>query len=230
MVKLNQGNHQMPSILLVEDSSELAQQILTLLRRNEYTVFYAADGMKGLELHEAYCPDLVILDWSLPELSGLEVLEWLRQLSARRVLMLTEDGFHDGLNGQADDTLDKPFEMETLLEKVRLLLNDTSAPREDGLVISGPLQLEPGTYSAVLQGVSLYLARAEFDLLKLLLGSPGRVFTRDYLVETIWDGRYAPGDRSIDNLVLRLRKKLGPFGTQIKSVWGQGYRFISSEK
>jgi DNA-binding response OmpR family regulator len=220
----------MSVILLVEDSSELAQQILTYLRQNGFIVFHAADGLKGLELHEAHCPDLVILDWSLPELNGQEVLEWLRQLSETQVLMLTENGRPQGLEEQADGILDKPFDMETLLFNVPDLLGDTTTPRESGVLTFGPLELEPDTYRALLQGVPVNLARAEFDLLQLLLRNPGRVFTRHYLVEVIWDGRYVPGDRSIDNLVLRLRKKLGTFGGRIESVWGEGYRLIGVEK
>jgi len=218
------------SILIVENSSELARQVVYNLQQNGYNVFHANQGMKSLELHEAYCPDLVILDWTLPGLNGEEVLTWLRQLCAPRVLMLTEHGSPGGLAGQADATLDKPFTLDHLLQKVGEMLARPGGLRAENLLICGPLELEPGAYRAVLHGQPLNLARAEFDLLNLMVSHPGRIFSRSYLEGKIWEGRSRPGDRSVDNLVLRLRKKLGPFGRQIEAVWGQGYRLLALEK
>ena len=149
------------SILIVENSSELARQVVYNLQQNGYNVFHANQGMKSLELHEAYCPDLVILDWTLPGLNGEEVLTWLRQLCAPRVLMLTEHGSPGGLAGQADATLDKPFTLDHLLQKVGEMLARPGGLRAENLLICGPLELEPGAYRAVLHGQPLNLAVAE---------------------------------------------------------------------
>jgi DNA-binding response OmpR family regulator len=123
--------------------------------------------------------------------------------------------------------------MDDLLARVQALLQRMDGRQAesplDKMVTCGPLELEPGTYLAMLHGAPLNLARAEFDLIYLMVTNPGRVFTRPYLIEKIWGARFAPGDRSIDNLVLRLRKKLGPFGAQIEAVWGEGYRLRPSE-
>jgi DNA-binding response OmpR family regulator len=86
------------------------------------------------------------------------------------------------------------------------------------------LSLEPDAYSATLDGDALGLTRTEFDLLHLLLRNPGRAFSRTYLLDTVWGGNYVAGDRSVDNAVLRLRKKLGDLGEAIETVWGVGYR------
>ena len=129
MVESNQGNHLMPDILLIEETPELAQAILTHLRQNEYTVFHAAEGLKGLELHEAHHPDLVILDQTLPDLEGFEVLQWLRQLAGPQVLMLVDPRRPDGGDDQADDSLDKPVNLDNLLQKVRNLRRFLSCRR-----------------------------------------------------------------------------------------------------
>jgi len=89
----------------------------------------------------------------------------------------------------------------------------------------GALQLDPGAYQARLEGVTLDLTRTEFDLLCLLARNPGRVFSRNYLLETVWGETYIAGDRSVDNAILRLRKKLESLGDSVETVWGIGYRF-----
>ncbi len=96
-------------------------------------------------------------------------------------------------------------------------------------VFHGPLRLDPGAYRATLDGEMLDLTRTEFGLLHLLLRNPGRVFGRSYLLDTVWGETYVPGDRSVDNAVLRLRKKLGDFGEAIETVWGVGYRLRQQE-
>ena len=231
----------MARILLVEDARELAQVILRELQAAGYETLHAAEGISALELHAREQPDLVILDWMLPTLDGLEVLRRLRQSSgpgaATPVLMLTarseETDRVIGLEVGADDYLSKPFAMRELIARVRALLRraellratlsaDTTAARE--ALCRGPLRLDPYGRQATLGGAPLELSPTEFELLHLLLRSPGRAFSRSYLMETVWQEASIGGDRSVDNTVLRLRKKLGPLGDAIETVWGVGYR------
>lgn len=228
----------MATILLVEDALDLAQVTLRDLEAEGHRVLHAADGATALDLFAAQSPDLVILDWMLPKLSGLEVLRRLRQSSAVPVLMLTARNEEAdrvlGLEVGADDYVAKPFSMRELVARVRALLRRIEHVRailaadrggEAAPVTCGPLRLDPSAYQATLDGTPLELTRTEFDLLHLLLRNPGRAFSRSYLLDTVWGENYVTGDRSVDNAILRLRKKLGPLGDAIETVWGVGYRF-----
>lgn len=227
----------MATILLVEDAPDLAQLISRELESMGYNVIHAAGGLAALELFKRYPPDLLVLDWMLPELDGLEVLRRIRQVSAVPVLMLTARGEETdrvvGLELGADDYLTKPFSLRELVARIRALLRraerlqqmlaaDRSAG-EQPITWRG-LTLDPGAYTAVLDGQPLDLTRIEFELLYLLLRNPGRTFSRGYLLETVWKEKSVTGDRSVDNAVLRLRKKLGPLEDALETVWGVGYR------
>ncbi|HOU12255.1 MAG TPA: response regulator transcription factor [Anaerolineae bacterium] len=227
----------MTTILLVEDARDLAEVIARELRATDYTVLHAADGLSALQLHAKHEPDLIILDWMLPKLDGLEVLRQIRRDSAVPILMLTARGEEAdrviGLEVGADDYLAKPFGMRELIARVRALLRRVENVQQilaadrakaEQTLTYGALSLEPDAYRATLDGVPLSLTRTEFDLLHLLLRNPGRAFSRTYLLDTVWGGNYVAGDRSVDNTVLRLRKKLGDLGEAIETVWGVGYR------
>jgi DNA-binding response OmpR family regulator len=139
-----------------------------------------------------------------------------------------------GLEVGADDYLAKPFGMRELIARIHALLRRVEnaqavlkADRE-GLgrpIVAGPLRLDPAGYQATLDGAPLDLTRTEFDLLALLARNPGRAFSRQYLLDTVWGADYVTGDRSVDNAVLRLRKKLGGLGDAVETVWGVGYRW-----
>ena len=227
----------MATVLLVEDAADLAQVILRELEASSYRVLHAADGLAALDLHAQERPDLVILDWMLPKLDGLEVLRRLRQSAATPVLMLTARGEETdrvvGLEVGADDYLTKPFGMRELVARVRALLRRAeliaqtlNADRSDNgeVLTRGPLLLDPAAHLATLDDAPIELTPTEFALLHLLLRSPGRAFSRAYLLDTVWQEAYIGGDRSVDNVVLRLRRKLGSLGEEIETIWGVGYR------
>jgi len=225
-------------ILLVEDAIDLAKVIKRELDAAGYRVTHASDGETALELEKSGGFDLVILDWMLPGMSGLDVLRRLRGHSPVSVLMLTaRDTEIDrvmGLEVGADDYLTKPFSMRELMARVHAMLRrrelieqtltaDQSAKR--GVLNAGSLRLEPGAHMASIGGDQIDLTRTEFALLYLLASNAGRVFSRAYLVDTIWGADYVDGDRSVDNAVLRLRKKIRTAGDCIEAVWGVGYRW-----
>jgi DNA-binding response OmpR family regulator len=231
----------MTTILLVEDAEDLAQVIRRELETFDYEVLVAHDGVEALRLHAEREPDLVVLDWMLPKLDGLEVLRRIRRTSPTPILMLTARGEEAdrviGLEVGADDYLTKPFSMRELLARVRALLRRIERVRQvvaadratggDALTY-GPLQLDPQAYRASLDDRPLDLTRTEFDLLHLLLRNPGRAFSRSYLMDTVWGQSYVAGDRSVDNAILRLRRKLGDLGEAIETVWGVGYRLAAA--
>jgi DNA-binding response OmpR family regulator len=224
-------------LLLVEDTSDFAKALISELEQEGYQVFLATDGLTALELHAQEKPDLIILDWMLPKLDGIDVLRQIRKSSITPVLMLSAR--HDeldrvlGLEAGADDYLTKPFSsleflarVKALLRRVEMirdLLNQDKAVAKQQLQL-GPLVLDVENYWVRLHDEALDLSRTEFDLLQLLMRNPNRAFSRAYLLEVIWGADYIGGDRSVDNAILRLRKKLGSLGDAIETVWGMGYR------
>jgi DNA-binding response OmpR family regulator len=233
----------METVLLVEDEHELARVVIRELEAVGYQVLWAADGAQALDLHIRQQPGLIILDWMLPGMDGLEVLRRIRQTSAVPVLMLTARSEELdrvlGLELGADDYLTKPFSVRELIARVRALLRRISnvqqileADREHSTaaIQYNELSLEPDAYLVTLNGRPLDLTRTEFELLHFLLRNPGRVFGRAYLLDAVWGEHYVAGDRSVDNAILRLRKKLGPVGEAVETVWGVGYRLIPAEQ
>ena len=233
----------MATILLVEDARELAAVVARELEAAGYRVHHVADGRSALTAHASLSPDLVILDWMLPGMDGLDVLRQLRQMAPTPVLMLTarseETDRVVGLEVGADDYLTQPFSMRELVARVRALLRrhellmQMLAADRDGAtetLTRGPLRLDAAAHLATLDGEPLDLSPTEFALLHLLMRSPGRAFSRTYLLETIWRESYIGGDRSVDNVVLRLRKKLGPLGEDIETVWSIGYRLRTEQE
>ncbi len=229
----------MARILVVEDEVDLCNVIRTHLESEGHTVHQAFDGPSALALVEQQRPELLILDLMLPGLDGLAVCRRIRTRHLMPILMLTARSEEAdrvlGLEVGADDYVVKPFSMRELMARVRASLRriemDSQATAHDelsatpGPVMHGPLRVDPAGRIATLDGAELELTPKEFDLLLLFATHPGRAFSRNFLVRRLWSDEFEGMDRTVDTHIMRLRKKLGPFGERIATVWGVGYRF-----
>jgi DNA-binding response OmpR family regulator len=200
-------------------------------------VFDGAEAVLAVQ-HER--PDLLLLDWMMPKLDGLEVCRRVRRDSIVPILMLTARSEEIdrvlGLEVGADDYLVKPFGIRELLARVKAMLRRVELFREAGndapppVLTSGGLTVDLAQHVVSVGGDVVELTPKEFDLLALLVHNPGRAFSRDYLLEKVWGYDYPGFDRTVDTHVLRLRKKLGTAGDQIETVWGVGYRLGARPK
>jgi two-component system response regulator CpxR len=218
-------------ILLIDDDVELCSLLAELLKREGFDVQMEHDGAKGLERARSGQFDLIVLDVMLPRLDGFEVLRQLRRSSMVPVLMLTARGEDVdrivGLELGADDYLPKPFNPRELTARIHAILRRMEAkPGRDSrrIEING-VTLDPGTREVFKDGKSVEMTTLEFDILEMLMRAAGRVLSRDSLMESLYNRKATPFDRSIDMHISHLRKKLETDRTLFKTVRGVGYQF-----
>ena len=224
-------------ILLVEDDPSIREVTALGLRAAGFAVETAADGAEGLERWRATSPDLVLLDVMLPRLDGLEVLRAIRREATTPVVMLTARAdtidVVVGLESGADDYVRKPFEMPELVARLRAALRrrtrgDAEAESTaDAPMVLGPLVIDPAGRTVARDGRDVPLTRTEFDLLAGLARHPGRVFSRDALLDLVWGYDYLGDSRLVDVAVGRLRAKVeaDPANPElIVTVRGAGYK------
>lgn len=235
-------------ILVVEDDIALCDLLRTHLESDGYTVIQAFSGPMALEAVEKHHPDLIILDWMLPGIDGLAVCRRLRRKYLTPIVMLTarteEVDQILGLEVGADDYISKPFSIRQVqarihailrrveFENQRLELSETLQSQQETItdtspsLVCGPLLIRTMERSVWLNEQRIDFTPKEFDLLMLLASHPNWVFKREVLLQQIWGNDYEGFDRTIDNHIQHIRKKLGPVGEKLDTVWGVGYRFI----
>lgn len=233
----------MARIVLVEDERELADLVQRALAEEGHTVEVYRDGTQALERLTGpgrVEPDLIVLDLMLPGVDGLEICRRVRQSRITPILMLTARSTELdrvlGLEIGADDYLTKPFSIRELQARVSAILRRVELMQawsrtnddENQVIEHDGLRVDPLSREVVADGRPVQLTAKEFDLLRLLVAHPGRVFSREYLLDRIWGDDYMGADRTVDTHILRLRKKLGGPGTvadRIVTLWGVGYKY-----
>jgi DNA-binding response OmpR family regulator len=222
-------------ILVVDDEKLLVKGIRFNLENEGYSVDAAYDGMEALQKIRGGNFDLIVLDLMLPELSGLEVCAKVREFSNVPIIMLTaksEDADKIiGLESGADDYLAKPFNIAELKARIRAILRRASAAAHvngDNSFEMGKVRLDYNSRNVFIEGKKIDLTTKEFDLLDLLIKNPGRVYSRENMLNIVWGYEY-PGDvRTVDVHIRRLREKIESDPAQPEFVltkWGVGYYF-----
>ena len=224
----------MPTILIAENEEQLVLLLRYNLESEGYAVEEARRGDEAeMRLREGV-PDLVLLDWMLPGISGIELC---RRIRARKeterlpVIMLTARGEEEdrvrGLATGADDYVVKPFSVPELLARVRALLRRVKPSEVADLLIQGDIELDRATHRVRRAGMDLHLGPTEFRLLEFLMRSPGRVFSREQLLDGVWGRDVYIDERTVDVHVGRLRRAVHRDGLQdpIRTVRGAGYAF-----
>ena len=193
-----------------------------------------ADGMSMLNALKTETPDLIILDVMMPGMDGMEVLRKIRSDENNKdipVIMATAKGTEmdkiTGLNLGADDYLVKPFGVMEMVARVKAILRRTSKAVSVEEYKVGSITLRENEHKVYVDGVKVELTHKEFDLLKLFMKNPHKVFSRDKIMSAIWDTEYVGETRTVDMHIKTLRQKLGISGSQIKTVIGVGYRLES---
>jgi len=218
-------------LLLIEDDASIREIVSIGLKAAGFRVETAMDGRQGLAAVRTGGFDAVILDVMLPSLDGFEVCREIRKFSRVPVVMLTaRTDLIDvvvGLESGADDYVKKPFELPELPARLRAVLRRATAPAQDSLITVGRLEIDPAGFSVRRDGAELALTATELRLLVELAKRPGQVFTRELLLQRVWDYEYLGESHLVDVAIARLRAKVEDDPANpalIKTVRGVGYR------
>ena len=222
-----------PRILVVEDDDALGTLLRYNLEREGYAVALATDGEEALIQAEEQLPDLVVLDWMLPRVSGIEVCRRLRQKPLSRnvpIIMLTARGEESdrirGLDTGADDYVVKPFAVTELSARIRAVLRRLRPGLAEDVVVRGALSLDRSAHRVSRDGEEIHLGPTEFRMLDFFMQNPGRVFSREQLLDSVWGSDVYVEARTVDVHIGRLRKALakGKAGfNPIRTVRSAGY-------
>jgi two-component system alkaline phosphatase synthesis response regulator PhoP len=219
-----------PNILCVDDERDILDLLVFNLEKEDFEVYTASNGKEAVEVAKKTIPDLIIMDVMMPEMDGMEACRVIRETPGLKNTLITfltarnEDysqiaGFEAG----ADDYIAKPIRPRLLVSKIRAMMRRNITSEISEQVSLGPIQIDKEKYLVIKEGESIQLPKKEFELLLLLSSAPGRVFTRENILNTIWGNDVIVGDRTIDVHIRKLREKLGD--DLFKTIKGVGYKF-----
>jgi len=223
------------TILIVDDEEDILELIKYNLKNEGYSVLTAETGEQAIKMAKQYQPDLMVLDLMLPGIDGLEVTKYLKnndQMKHMPIVMLSAKGEESdivtGLELGANDYVSKPFSPKILIARIRAILRRRKTTQEEAperIKQVGDLVIDRAKHIVTIEGELIDLTFSEFELLSFLAEKKGWVFTRGQIVDAIHGENYAVTERSIDVIVVGLRKKLSNYASLIETVRGVGYRF-----
>ena len=224
------------TVLVIDDEKDLIELVTYNLGKEGYDVIAADDGQSGLDVARKHRPDLVVLDLMMPGLDGLQVCQRLRSDSRTGgvpIIMLTAKATEAdrvvGLEFGADDYITKPFSPREVVARVKAVLRrSTPRPEDRQLIRCGDLSIDVSGHEVTYRGERVALTATEFRILEFLANRPGRVFSRDEIIDAALGNETAVFDRTVDVHITAIRRKLGPGGDQLETVRGFGYKFRHS--
>lgn len=218
-------------ILLIDDDENICKVVKLYLEKEGLEILVAGDGKSGLELFASHTPDLILLDIMMPGMDGIEVIKRIRRDSNTPVIMLTakSDTFDKvlALELGADDYIVKPFDPKELIARIKAVIRraENSSVDEETIKFEN-IEISLSNYTVLYFGKQLELPPKELELLYFLSAHPNKVFTREQLLQKVWEFDFYGDSRTVDVHIKRLREKLsGEHPWQIKTVWGVGYKF-----
>ena len=217
-------------ILVVDDDPDILEFLSYNLKKEEYEVAEALNGKVALQIAEKFKPDLILLDVMMPEMDGIQTCQELRKNSMFKdifIVFLTarieEYSEIAGFTAGADDYITKPIKPGALLSRIKAILKRKHAPAGQDIITLGDLVIDKTSYDVTYKGQKIHFARKEFELLYMLASQPGKVFSRDKILEQIWGNDVYVGDRTVDVHIRKIREKIDP--DFIKTVKGIGYKY-----
>ena len=233
----------MALVMVIEDEEALALLLKYNLEKEGFDVVWESSGNRALAAVEKYCPSVILLDWMLPELSGVEICKMIRNkpdIKDIPIIMLTAKGetFDKvlGLELGADDYVVKPFDAKEVVARVKAVLRRTqgkngNAEESKKVVTYDKLEINIANYELKVNGVQIDTPPKELELIYHFASNPNRVFTRDQLLDEVWGFEFYGDSRTVDVHVKRLREKLEGVSDkwELKTVWGVGYKFETKE-
>lgn len=226
------------TILIVDDEQPIREMVEFSLERSGYRVVEAADAAEARVAIADHQPDLVLLDWMLPDTSGLDLARALRRENLAQeipIVMLTarteEEDKVRGLDAGADDYVTKPFGPRELAARINAVLRRAGGEDSDDVLEVGPLRIEAAAHRVLVDERAVHLGATEFRLLKFFVAHPDRVYTREQLLDRVWGPNVYVEERTVDVHIRRLRKALDGTGADrfVQTVRGAGYRFSLRE-
>jgi two-component system, OmpR family, phosphate regulon response regulator PhoB len=226
-----------PNILIVEDDPALAELLIWKFEKEGYSIRQTSDGEEALLLASELCPDIILLDWMIENLSGIEVCRRLRRMPGLQnvpIIMLTARGEEDdrirGLDTGADDYITKPFSPRELIARVNAVLRRVRPALTSELLEYADIAMDLVSYKVTRNGVLLAIGPTEFRLLRHFLETPGRVFSREQLLDSVWGLNSDNELRTVDVHIRRLRQAVNANGGAdiIRTVRSAGYALDSS--
>jgi two-component system phosphate regulon response regulator PhoB len=226
------------TILVVEDEQAIAEMIMTSLEMAGYQVKRAANGQIAYQMVLDTAPDLILADWMMPMMTGIELAQRLKReenTAEIPIILLTaksdEDAKIKGFDAGIDDYVVKPFSPRELLARIKAVLRRGHADTEGKSLIAGQLVLDRSAKKSSIAGQALSLGPIEFRLLEFFMLHPERVYSREQLLDRVWGGNVYVEDRTVDVHIRRLRKSISILNhdTMIQTVRGAGYRFSAED-